>query len=237
MGKRQSFEIGGETFKTKKSLVERIQKILHAYTEGQSLNIPDFKFMLDVLHLHPSMEQKVGCGVASMQVKKNPIYPSNRGFWLVRTDDTSTDFSFNKCLSPSSRKEKVQRAFRSAIEPYCFSFKQRFFDNISDGTTVCEYTGKHIKFLGSHVDHKPPNTFQKLFDDFLTENNLDVNQIETYGAGLDNVIQSEIADIELKNCWIQFHNERAELRVISAEANWSHVRYETKQSKSKELSG
>ena len=61
-----------------------------------------------------------------MYVEENPIYPGKRGFWLVRTNGTSTDFSFKECLSPSSNKKKTLSAFRSAIEPYTFQFKQRF---------------------------------------------------------------------------------------------------------------
>jgi hypothetical protein len=235
MGKRQQFKISGETFKTKQDLLERIRRVLYAYEEGQTLNELDFTFMLDVLRLHPNVAQKIGCGVASMHVKENPVYPGKRGFWLMRTDSTATDFSFMECLSPSSNKKKTQSAFRSAIEPYCFKFKQGVFDKTLYGTTLCEYTGKRITFLDAHVDHKPPNTFEKLFNDFLAENGLDANQIETRGAGLDNVVQDEIADPELKNRWIQFHNERAELRVISREANLSHVRYEARKSTTKRL--
>src|SRR5438552_722209 len=150
MGKRQQFEIGGETFKTKKDLLERIRRVLYDYEEGQTLNTPDFTFMLDVLRLHPNVAQKIGCGAASMHVKENPVYPSKHGFWLVRTDGTGTDFSFMECLSPSSNKKKTLSAFRSAIEPYTFQFKQKFFDNASDGTAVCEYTDELITFLNAH---------------------------------------------------------------------------------------
>jgi hypothetical protein len=226
MGKRQSFIINGEKFATKKDLLARVREILHSYKDGQALNMFDFAFIRDLLNNHPQAEQKIGCGISSIFVKQNPVFHGNRGFWITRDDDTQTDFSFMECLSPSSPKRKVLSAFRAAVEPFTFAFKQQFFDSRPDGTAICDYNGQALTFVGSHVDHKPPNTFEKIFNDFIGSEDLDIAKIELLGGAQDNVIQDQIADPTIKERWITFHNQQAELRVISSKANLSDVKLE-----------
>lgn len=226
MGKRQIFIINEETFTTKQGLLTRVREILHSYKDGQVLNMFDFAFIRDLLNNHPHAEQKIGCGVSSILVKENPVFRGKQGFWIIREDGTQTDFSFMECLSPSSQKKKVLSAFRAAVEPFTFAFKQKFFDSRADGVTTCDYTGQIITFVGSHVDHKPPNTFEKIFNDFIGSEDLDIAEIELLGGAQDNVIQDEIADPTIKERWITFHNQQAELRVISGKANLSIVKLE-----------
>lgn len=230
MGKKQTFNVAGESFKTKKDLTERVRGILYAYKEGETLNMFDHLFMADLLQFHSSAEQKIGCGVASMFVKTNPVYGGNtRGFWLTREDGTSTDFSFLECISPSSQIKKVKSAFRTAIEPFTMQFKCDFFEGKPGRITTCEYTGEIITIANSHVDHKPPTTFEKLFTDFIEQFHVDVESVALIGPSHDNVLQDELVDDELKQAWIQYHNEHAVLRVISATANLSYVRYEARE--------
>ncbi|MEZ4614736.1 MAG: DCL family protein [Caldilineaceae bacterium] len=226
MGKRQAFIINGEKFATKKDLLTRVRQILHSYKDGQTLNMFDLAFIGDLLNNHPQAEQKIGCGISSIFVKQNPVFHGNRGFWIRREDGTQTDFSFMECLSPSSQKKKVLSAFRAAVEPFTFAFKQQFFDSLADGIATCDYTGQVLTFVGSHVDHKPPNTFEKIFSDFIDNEDLDIAKIELLGGAQDNLIQDEIADPTIKDRWITFHNQQAELRVVSSKANLSDVKLE-----------
>lgn len=230
MGKHQGWVVSSEVFKTKKELADRVRGILYAYREGETLNMFDFVFMEDLLQRHPSAVQKVGCGVASMYVQTNRIYGGNtRGFWLMRTDGSKTDFSFLECLSPSSQTKKVKSAFRTAIEPYTMHFKEEFFMGKVGRIDTCSITGETISFGNSHVDHKPPFTFEKIFNDFVDFHNIDINSIEIYGTTQDRVLQDELIDMDLRDKWVRFHNQHAVLRVISATANLSHVRYESRQ--------
>ena len=44
------------------------------------------------------MQRKVGCGVSHFKYDEHPEYTGTMCFFIVRTDGTSEDFSFRKCL-------------------------------------------------------------------------------------------------------------------------------------------
>lgn len=219
---RQSFVVNGEFFKTKGDLQNRVRRILWTYLEGQDLPIDDFEFMLDLLTNHPRADIKIGPGVARIFVKQNPVYKT-RGFYAERVDGTQTDFSYLECISPASKRKKVFMALRVLIEPFTMEFKQRFFDAVG-GAATCDFTGEEIHFIGSHVDHVPPNTFDVLANGFIDHYNINLAQVELKDELADNRIQNELADEWLATLWVQWHNERAKLRVISKRANLSLVK-------------
>jgi hypothetical protein len=141
----------------------------------------------------------------------------------VRVDGSETDFSYSECLLPASIETKVQRAFRVAIEPDVFKFKQSFFDGYGDGCPVCPFTGEPLTFVGAHVDHAPPGTFRQLFNEFLSFAGCNVHEIQLREEE-DNSFQEKLIDQKLKDAWVQFHRERAQLRVVSRTANLSLLR-------------
>lgn len=121
------YVVNGEHFKTQKNLKERIHKILYAYSFGEVLNELDTRFLYALVEgYHPSAEIKIGAGVSRMEVRQNLIYKQNREFWIVRTDDTETDFSFMECLRPSKPLDKFRTACRAAISPYMAMVKITF---------------------------------------------------------------------------------------------------------------
>jgi hypothetical protein len=223
MTKRQTLAVNGETFKTKSELEKRVQGIIASYPDRQILNPIDFDFMHDLLGNHPQSDIKLGCGVAAFYIQRNPVYPSNRNFMIVRRDDSETDFSWRECLRPTPHCKKVQRACRVLVEPYTMEFKQAFFEE-QGGQAICPLTGQTIRFIGSHVDHIAPKTFERLFDAFLLQYSLDVNQIALKNELEDNKYVDELEDYNLAELWIDFHNQNAELRVISALGNLSHAK-------------
>lgn len=223
MTKRQALVINGEMFKTKTELEERVRGIVASYPDRQILNPIDFDFMVSLLGNHPQSDVKCGCGVAALYIQRNPVYPSNRNFMIVRADDSETDFSWRECLHPTSHAKKVQRACRVLVEPYTMEFKQAFFEE-QGGQAICPLTGETIRFVGSHVDHVAPKTFERLFDAFLSHHGLDVNQIALKDELVDNKYVDQLEDYDLAELWIDFHNQHAELRVISALGNLSHAK-------------
>lgn len=226
LSKRQAIVVNGEIFKTKVQLEERVRGIAASYPDRQLLNPLDFAFMLDMLGNHPQACVKVGCGISAFYVQRNPIYPSNRNFMLVRGDGSETDFSWRECLRPTPHWKKVQRACRVLVEPYTMEFKQAFFEE-QCGEALCPLTGQVIRFVGSHVDHVAPKTFERLFNDFLVQHGLDVEQIPLRNELADNKYVDQLDDYDLAESWIDFHNQHAELRVISALANLSHAKAAT----------
>lgn len=223
MAKRQTYIVRGEVFRTKSELQERVKRILWSYKDGQTLATDDFEFMLDLLQNHPRAETKKVAGVAYMLVKKNPIYHGTRSFYLVRHDGTETDFSYIECITPTPKRKKVKMACRVLVEPYTIEFKRRFFDE-RGGAAICELTREEIHFIGSHVDHVPPKTFDALFAQFICYYDIDIEAVEFKDECVDNKIQDELADENLSTLWVKWHNEHAELRVVSKRANLSHVK-------------
>lgn len=220
------FLVAGETFKTKKALTERVQSIIAAYKDGVSLNRVDSQFVLSLLEFHPNSEIKIGVGVESFRIEENPVYPGrrSRGFVLTRIDGTSTDFSYRECISPSSQIKKVKSAFRQAIQSQIFQFKRHFFDT-NGPSAICPDTGETLSFVGSHVDHVAPLTFEKLMSDFVSAEGLDVEEIALGDELQDNKYVDTLQDKWLEDRWSAYHYKYAVLEVVSQNANLSARRH------------
>lgn len=221
MSKRQSFLIAGEIFKTKSALQERIKEILHQHPELPYLAQKDFAFMFDVLKLHPDADIKIGVGVKTMYVKQNPIYTHTRNFWVVREDDSETDFSYLECLKETPHEKRFVNACRVAIELYMIDFKSKFFEQLNGQTGLCPITGESITFTTCHVDHKAPKTFKSIVSRFIADKVIDVNKVKINGKGEDGVFQDTFDDKQLAKMWIDYHNANAELQIVSHRANLS----------------
>ena len=212
-----SYEINGEVFTTKKSVEERVKCILYSYAGGQELSQDDFDFISDLLTLHDGYEQKRGCGIESIFIRSNPVYRIP-GFWIRRIDGTETDFSYLKCLRPSSKRREFEQALRAAVAPDIQQFRIDFF---SRGPSRCPFTGESLTFANAHVDHAAPYTFKSLVDSFIDTYVYDFDRVEILGKGVDGVIQRTLADDGLMDSWIAYHRQWAKLRVVSRTANLS----------------
>lgn len=209
--------LAGETFSTQDAVRKRIQAILASYQPGSTVNLFDAALLVDLVQRHPHAEQKIGCGVAGFRVEKNPEYPSATCFILVRTDGSTTDFSYRECLRQTPHGQKVTSAFRAAIESDIFKFKQERFD-AAGGELHCPITGEALGFVGAHVDHAPPDTFANLLADFLAGEGVDLASLAVKPSA-DNTYSDRLCDVALENRWIEFHRFNAVLRVVSRTAN------------------
>lgn len=224
MSKRQSYVIQGETFATKSALQDRIKYILYHWPHGGRLPVGDFDFMMEVLAMHPDAEQKIGVGVDRMEVRRNPVYTNTRGFWVIRTDGSETDFSYLECLKETPHAKRFLNACRVAIEPETMAFKNKFFGELHGEVARCPYTGEVLSFVGSHVDHKAPATFQALVDGFIAANHIDVSLVKINGKAVDGNFQDTFDDPALLRNWLEYHSGHAVLQVVSRTANLSILR-------------
>lgn len=215
-----SYEINGEVFTTRRSVEERVKYILYSYGKGGILNRQDAEFMLDLFTYHASYTQKAGVGIHHVSIRKNPPY-GTMGFWIIRTDGTETDISYLECLRGSSKRKEFERACRAAVHPYILAFKQDFFDHLCGDSCYCPYTGEGIDYDTAHVDHRRPRTFRAILDSFIAHEGLDVDKVEVLGKGLDGVMGNTLADEELEQRWITYHNQYADLQIVSRTANLS----------------
>lgn len=212
--------INNHFFKTKKSLDEYTRKLRDSYSNGQPLNDSDFDFMLNLLDRHEQSDIKIGCGVVSMYVKTNSVYKNSREFWLVRVDGSETDFSFKQCLKNETKLQKFKKACRVAVSSIVIDFKKDFFARFGESST-CPITGETMTSRhNSHVDHSYPNSFNQIIQDFIEAKALDVDKIELL-TSRDGRIGSKMMDKTLEQQFVEFHNQRAKLRIISKLANLS----------------
>lgn len=212
--------LANEIFSTQDAAKKKIQAILGSYQPGMTVNLFDSALLLDLVQRHPHADQKIGCGVAGFRVEKTPQYGS-KCFILVRTDGATTDFSYLECLRSTPHGAKVTSAFRAAIEPDVFQFKQACFDRAAlDGNDPlrCPITGEVLGFVGAHVDHVPPDTFANLLDDFLTGEGKALADLEVKNSA-DHTYSDRLCDLELEAKWIAFHRFNARLRIVSKTAN------------------
>lgn len=213
--------IGKEVFKTKKAAEEKIRKVLHSYKHDEFLEVEDELFIVDLLVNHPDASQKIGVGIAGIKVQQNPYYKRNKQFVIVRKDGTETDFSFKKCITKPKMETKFQQACRNAVAPYIIKFKKDFF--IENEEPTCEITGIELTFQNSHVDHVPPNTFKAIVQNFIESEEIDIASV-AFAPTADNQYGIHFLDDFFAQKWIAYHNDKAELRVISKIANLSHVK-------------
>jgi hypothetical protein len=175
-----------------------------------------FAFLKDLISRHPEADKKIGCGIIRFEIRENPIFTCQNSFYLIRKDGTETDFSFRSCLSgkKNSKYSDFCRAARHAISEQIVVFKTAQFIGIDN--PQCEITGVDLQFNDCHVDHVV--TFELLVKQFIRENSIDVES-SVLDESFDGEIFPRFADDSVRKKWIEFHRQRAVLRLTTPEAN------------------
>ncbi|UYE95809.1 hypothetical protein HAAEEKHM_00089 [Sinorhizobium phage AP-16-3] len=199
-----------DRWKTKKAKQEHFSKILQEARLGEHLT-EHYKDLLNLLREHPAADEKIGVGVLAFKVDLVPPYFC-RGFYIIRADGTSDDFSYRICLNGRpTAAQKTKRAFRNEIFPQIDAFRRVTFAN---GEVACTITGKAIDNASAEVDHAPPETFSRMMADFLAINNLRAEDVETISH--DGGVTHCVVDDGLRKAWQDYHAEHATLRAVSA---------------------
>ncbi len=216
-----AYIINGREFERQSDIVDHIRSIANKYEVGTAFAQEDFLFMLEVLSRHPRSESKIGIGVASMHIKVDRAFGGhNRQFWLVRTDGTETDFSWQKCLrlKPVTDKAKVMEAFRAVVASIVAQYKRTYFSVNGDGNgrIRCQKSGEMIAFDEAQVDHVVP--FQILVEQWMESKGLTYAEIELVGKG-DGQYVKVFRDTWLAAEWQKWHTTHAKLRIIKRSEN------------------
>lgn len=209
--------VNGHKFDTKMALKEYVQDILNSYPHRKPLSKEHFDFMLEILDRHPNSLEKVGLGVKFMDIRENGYGKNSRGFWIVRNDDTETDFSYLKCLNPPTGHNIFSSACRKIVRPEIDRFRDRFFEQAR--TPTCPITGKNVSPKSCHVDHAPPLTFARIVSGFISLYNVNVDDPSIFNPSEDGVIGNNLSNKMMIRDFVTFHNCFASLRVTSIEAN------------------
>jgi hypothetical protein len=213
----KSVLIGKRAFESKKSATESIRAILYKYPVGEKVRGDDMWFLFDLLELHQQADEKIGCGVVSIEIEQNG---PTRGFWLTRVDGTRTDWSFVACLSPPSPERQALSGFRTAVVPQILAFRDEFFRDRIGAT--CPITGEVVTLDNCHVDHESP-TFRELVTEFLSCQYTELREVAVVPTR-DGDTKTRLLSPELESNWQRFHQLKAKLRIVSMRANLSILR-------------
>lgn len=221
MGKKQVFIINDRYFDTKKAVQTYIQGILNRQTMNTDLGDDDLAFISALLERHPRCDEKVGSGIASIQVRMDTEWGKTRQFFIIRTDGTATEFSYLKCLKGEleSKLALFKVAARSAILEQIIEFKERYFKQNQNarGEVLCQATGSAVNRRNSHIDHDP-KSFDGLVEEFIQQDGIVVDEVDFIGFD-DGEQRKRFADHKLEKRFADFHLSNASLRVVTVNAN------------------
>ena len=113
---------------------------------------------------------KIGVGIERFERRLNKGDGwSSTGFWVVRTDRTSTDFSYVKAVdgNPKSQSQEFYDACHNAVSRDLLHLKQRQFDHFSnaDGEIECDITGQLVVYADANLSHATPS-FGTIVNDY-----------------------------------------------------------------------
>jgi len=203
-----SVALGPNLFASKKAATKWVSGILRGAPVGDPLGGEERDMMIGLLLRHPRVVQKLASCI-DIVVDIEPKY-GGRCFW-VRGKKGRIDFSYRQCLTPATIYGRFNAACRNEVEDYIIDFKQRTF---REGMT-CPMTGRVLSWDDCDVDHAPPRTFAVLVSGFIESSGVDLAAVRY----LDQGIGSVLTDSDLARTWRNYHDVRAELRLLSVEAN------------------
>lgn len=170
-------------------------------------------FLYDIMEQHPHWNEKVGCGFHHFEVRKG-LY-GKKGFYIVRTDGTSTDISYRKAIYayPTKRAE-IMKACRTVISPIIEMMRNQI-----KLPFTCPITGEVVTDRSNvHIDHYDL-TFRELFDLWMEDKDVDKVYATLRESRKDGCVEVYFNDPMLAMDFYQFHNEHTHLRPVSATAN------------------
>jgi len=214
---REKIKIGKREFATKNNALNHYKTILNSYKVGELLNDSDFEDVLELLETHPDKKEMMGLGIIKVRIAKIQHY-NTKSFELVRLDGSAVFFSYiQRINAPKTNFTKFSEACRRTIQEDIRNVKCAYFKEFSKkGKVKCQETGDLVRWEDLTVDHRQPNTFSVIVDRFIELNNLHLENIEYIEVDGD---VNELADSELKEKFRQYHNEKANLRIVRKNLN------------------
>jgi hypothetical protein len=97
MGKAVPVQLGNESFPKKGDVEVRIRALIQSYPIMGFVEGKDKILCLELFKYHPNYPEKLGDGIAAIQVGLDEY--GKRYFHLHRTDDSDDDISWPKCLT------------------------------------------------------------------------------------------------------------------------------------------
>lgn len=221
MSKPELIDLGGKVFSSKTKAEAFVRSIKDAHVPGDFLTGEEDAAIRAALQRHPGCAEKVGLGIRRIGIFGNGETRSGHGFGVERVDGTIARFSYRNCFDASRRenRDRVSEAFRQAVRSAILKWRDNTFTK-HDGRITCPITNVPVDPKCCHVDHTSPS-FAELVKEFLASESLEIDEV---GVEISHGSQVEavIADIEMRKRWVQFHNCKVSLRIVSVEGHRLH---------------
>ena len=241
--------IADKEFKTKKDALNYYKTILNSYKFGQSLSDEHFNDLIDLLDYdffidNPEIENSEDESENKKQKEINEeiqdieeneddliiedikiarVQFNTKCFEVVHNDLSSVYISYIQIINrPKFTPDTLfNNACRNTVHKDMMAVKQKYFDDNSvKGYVKCQETNILSNWEDLRIDHRQPNTFSVIVDRFKEVNKIEVAEIE-YLTNDDNLLlfKNEI----ITEAFINYHKEKANLRIVRKECNLSRT--------------
>lgn len=212
------YKFGSYSFNSKAAAIEKCKQILGnspkyqpKYKNGDPLFKDDYCFVSSILKHHPKWDLSQAT-VIDIVVERHGDF-SSLGFTAVIDGGTKIPFSYKECLGQGmTHKSRVIKAFRAAIWQYIMTAKHSMLQGKLE--YYSEPDGRILSYHEIVLDHYPV-PFCNILQGFLSSKRLDYSDVETIKDGTLDVLSDNRLIIE----WRNYHDQKAQFRIISAELN------------------
>lgn len=185
-----------------------LSNILKTYPINTVLTGQDKNMLLVLLQKHPKAKDKIGCGIKDIRVAGEKW---SKRFEIIRTDGSTTDISYRKCLYGEKKQIDIFRdACRTAVVPDILAFR----DRVLATNPICRYRNIPLNRDNCIVDHVKPKVFNVIVGNFISANQLNIDEVEIGGD-----VKREFVDKSLNINFREFHRKHAALELVYYEAN------------------
>lgn len=216
--KKNIYELGPLKFKSKSKAKKFVSLWLQNSYQNYVVHDDDKHWILALLDNHPNKEEKIANYNGNIYVRKNPSCKTYYNFVLGKNHPFSdTLFSYRKCFDSTlstNHSYHCKQAFRNEIRPQTFSCRRKFFK--FNDTIKCPMTNADLKNdKYTHIDHHY-KSFESLFEEFIKSREL---CIDTLSLTCENGQDWYIENGQIKDDWIQFHENEATLVPVFRDWN------------------
>jgi hypothetical protein len=216
----KSIIIGKKEYRSKKEAISYYRSILNSYNFGQTLNESDFADLIDLLNYWQSEDETESTFYVEY-IKVSKVQFNTKCFEVFYSDKTSCYISYLLCINNQKyTSEKLfYNACRNSVKNDIHAVKSHYFKGCG-GLARCQETGILSKWEELVIDHRQPNTFSVIIDRFKELNNIDIESIQYNSDEKNNIVFS---DISLSEKFREYHNEKANLRIVRRECNSKRI--------------
>ena len=174
----------------------------------------DFLDFCEVFKRHSDYPEKF-IGFIDIKIDYNSIFINQLEVYIIKGDGTFDDVSvLNNCIR-GKPKDNLKIAMRVSIQPQIEQYKN------NNSIKLCELCGDHLRIEIDHHSEKSP--FAKLYNDFMEINELPIPT--EFDDTKSHMKCFKKIDCDFENSWVQYHKEKAILRMLCRICNGSQPRY------------